>query len=138
MATVRISVCRAIGGMDSARVMASERAGGLFLNAVKTGNVPNWTGWPMFSKSANTCCAKISRRLLPARNLMRAFLVGIALAICCSTFATAQLDEIFKKAGEALTHRDTSGLSDDKIIAGLKQALRVSTGKAVALTGIPD
>jgi hypothetical protein len=31
-----------------------------------------------------------------------------------------------------------SGLSDDKIIAGLKQALTVSTGKAVASTGRPD
>jgi hypothetical protein len=30
------------------------------------------------------------------------------------------------------------GLSNDKIVAGLKQALTVSTGKAVALTGKPD
>src|SRR5437879_13537943 len=69
---------------------------------------------------------------------MHAFLLGIALSRCWSTFAAAQFDEILKKAGEALEHRDTSGLSDDKIIAGLKQALRVSTGKAVALTGRPD
>ena len=47
------------------------------------------------------------------------------------------MDEILKKAGAALGH-DTSQLSDDKIIAGLKEALQVSTGKAVALTGKPD
>lgn len=47
------------------------------------------------------------------------------------------MDEILKKAGAALGH-DTSQLSDDKIIAGLKEALQVSTSKAVALTGKPD
>lgn len=52
--------------------------------------------------------------------------------------AAAQLDDIIKKAESSLGNRDTSGLSDDKIIAGLKQALQVSTGKAVALTGRPD
>src|SRR5215470_9060899 len=69
---------------------------------------------------------------------MRRFLFSISLAccLCCSSFA--QLDDILKKADEALNQRDTSGLSDDKIIAGLKQALQVSTGKAVALTGKPD
>jgi len=69
---------------------------------------------------------------------MRRFLFSISLAccLCCSSFA--QLDDILKKADAALEHRDTSGLSDDKIIAGLKQALQVSTSKAVALTGKPD
>ena len=67
---------------------------------------------------------------------MRPFLLGMILALCCS--ASAQLDEVLKKAGEAINQRDTAGLSDDKIIAGLKQALQVSTGKAVALTGRPD
>lgn len=69
---------------------------------------------------------------------MRLFLLSIALAFCCSAYTAAQLDEALKRAGETLGHRDTSGLSDDKIIAGLKQALQVSTGKAVALTGKPD
>lgn len=69
---------------------------------------------------------------------MRAVLLGISLTLCCSVHTAAQLDEVLKKAGEALGQRDTSGLSDDKIIAGLKQALQVSTGKAVALTGKPD
>jgi hypothetical protein len=69
---------------------------------------------------------------------MRLLLLSVALALCCSTCTAAQLDEVLKKAGEALGQRDISGLSDDKIIAGLKQALQVSTGKAVALTGKPD
>ena len=45
---------------------------------------------------------------------------------------------IIKKADETLNQRSTTGLSNDKIIAGLKEALQVSTGKAVALTGKPD
>ena len=72
---------------------------------------------------------------------------GVSCARCCSTsfsfsrfctFAAAQFDDIIKKAGETLSHGSTSGLSDDKITAGLKQALQLSTGKAVSLTGRPD
>src|SRR5580692_9227241 len=69
---------------------------------------------------------------------MRACLLGIALALCCSTYSAAQLDDMLKKAEGTLDHRDTSGLSEEKIIAGLKQALQVSTGKAVNLIGKPD
>ena len=69
---------------------------------------------------------------------MRSLFLMLVLA-CISTLpASAQLDDILKKAGDALEHRDTSSLSDDKITAGLKQALQLSTGKAVALTGRPD
>jgi hypothetical protein len=50
----------------------------------------------------------------------------------------AQLGDILKKADETLNQRNTSGLSNDKIVAGLREALQVSTGKAVALTGRPD
>jgi len=67
---------------------------------------------------------------------MRGLLCGIVLALCCT--ATAQLEDVLKKAEGAINQRDASGLSDDKIIAGLKQALQVSTGKAVSLTGRPD
>jgi len=69
---------------------------------------------------------------------MRILVLSIAVALGCSTHAAAQLDEILKKAGDTLAHGNTTGLSNDKIIAGLKQALQVSTGKAVALTGRPD
>jgi len=66
------------------------------------------------------------------------FFAAIVFALCCSTYITAQLDEALKKAEGSLDHRDTSGLSNDKIIAGLKEALQVSTTKAVAVTGRPD
>jgi hypothetical protein len=69
---------------------------------------------------------------------MRSSLLAIALALSCSISAVAQLDDILKKADASLERRDTSSLSDSKIVSGLKQALQVSTSKAVALTGRPD
>jgi hypothetical protein len=69
---------------------------------------------------------------------MRVFVSAIVLAVCCSTYSGAQLDEALKKAEGALGQHGTAGLSHDKIVAGLKQALQVSTGKAVATTGKPD
>lgn len=68
---------------------------------------------------------------------MRVLILSIVLALFCCT-CTAQLGDILKKAGEALGRNNASGLSDDKITAGLKQALEISTGKAVSLTGRPD
>lgn len=64
------------------------------------------------------------------------FAIVVSVSLCYS--AQAQLDQILKRADETLNQRNTSGLSNDKIIAGLKEALRVSTGKAVAATGKPD
>jgi hypothetical protein len=69
---------------------------------------------------------------------MRSILFAIVLALCFSTYSAAQLDDILKKAEDTMGHRDTAGLSNDKIISGLKEALQVSTGKAVAATGKPD
>ena len=69
---------------------------------------------------------------------MRAFALSVLIVLCCSICSPAQLDDILKKAGEAIGNSDTAGLSNDKIVAGLKEALQVSTGKAVALTGRPD
>jgi hypothetical protein len=67
---------------------------------------------------------------------MRPTLLAIILSLCCT--ANSQLDQILKKADETFNQRNTSGLGNDKIIAGLKQALQVSTGKAVAVTGKTD
>lgn len=67
---------------------------------------------------------------------MRFVILALVLSIPCP--AQTQLGDILKKADEALNQRSTSSLSNDKIIAGLKQALQVSTGKAVAVTGRPD
>lgn len=69
---------------------------------------------------------------------MRSFLPVVVLSLCCSVYTTAQLDEVLKKAEGSLDHRDTSGLSNDKIVSGLKEALQVSTTKAVAITGKRD
>jgi hypothetical protein len=55
-----------------------------------------------------------------------------------SGLAHTQLGDILKKADRALHQPSAAGLSNDKIVAGLKQALQLSTGKAVGLTGTPD
>jgi hypothetical protein len=62
----------------------------------------------------------------------------LVLILCLSGPAPAQLGDILKRADEALNQRSTAGLGNDKIIAGLKEALQVSTQKAVAITGKPD
>src|ERR1039457_7090936 len=64
--------------------------------------------------------------------LLRLSLLTIALALCCCTYAAAQSDDTLKKVDTA------SSLSDDQIVAGVKQALELSTSKAVALTGRTD
>jgi len=70
---------------------------------------------------------------------MRAFLNACLIAVLCfPNLAQAQFGDILKKADEALNQHSTSGPSNDKIVAGLKQALQVSTGKAVAVAGKPD
>jgi hypothetical protein len=62
---------------------------------------------------------------------MRAAFLTAVLFLSC--LAQAQLGDILKEADETLNQRSTAGLSNDKIVAGLKEALQVSTGKAVAL-----
>jgi hypothetical protein len=52
--------------------------------------------------------------------------------------AQSPLDDLLKKAQQATQSNNASGLSNSKITAGLKQALQISTGKAVAATGKPD
>jgi Protein of unknown function (DUF4197) len=67
---------------------------------------------------------------------MRGAFLGAVLIL--AHVAQGQIGDILKKADEAINQRSTNGLSNDKIIAGLKEALQVSTGKAVQLTGRPD
>ena len=64
--------------------------------------------------------------------------IALLSFLLLASLARGQLGDILKKADDALNQRSTAGLTDDKIIAGLKEALQVSTGKAVALTGKPD
>jgi hypothetical protein len=71
------------------------------------------------------------------KNPTRASLL-FAILILCSAIATAQLDQALKRTDSALGYSDVSGLSDEKIVAGLREALQVSATKAVALTGRTD
>jgi hypothetical protein len=70
--------------------------------------------------------------------LFLATLLPATLTTIC--LAQSPLDDL-KKTAEAVLgspKNGAEGLSDDRITAGLKEALRVSTGKAVASTGRPD
>ena len=66
------------------------------------------------------------------------FLLVFLLTFLAPCTCVAQFGDILKKAEGAMQHSDTSNLSNSKITAGLKEALQVSTGKAVAYTGKPD
>jgi hypothetical protein len=66
--------------------------------------------------------------------------VGFAIAclwlVSAGTLAQSPLDDLRKRAEEALGNK--RGPTDDRIAAGLKEALTVSTRKAVAATGRVD
>ncbi len=65
-------------------------------------------------------------------------ILTITVATLCS--AQTQLGDIWNKASQTASSANlgTAGLSSNKISAGLKEALSVSTSKAVATTGKPD
>jgi hypothetical protein len=65
------------------------------------------------------------------------FLPFMLLLMAAAT-AQSPLDQIKNKIEEAAHGRRSSGLTDDKVISGLKEALRVGTGRAVAATGKTD
>jgi len=67
---------------------------------------------------------------------MRTAFLAAVLSLSC--LAQAQFGELLKRANGALNQHSTAGLSNDKIVAGLKEALQVSTRNAVAVTGKPD
>jgi len=74
---------------------------------------------------------------------LRKLLILVAmLAAVAPTVASQQsqspLDELKRRIEQAAAGNKTGNLSDDKIVAGLREALRVGTGNAVALTGKPD
>jgi hypothetical protein len=69
--------------------------------------------------------------------MIRTIVLFLFISLSCS--AQSQWGDILKKAtGKDTTTTSASGLSNDKITAGLKEALRVSTGNAVQSTGRPD
>src|SRR5579884_1086105 len=66
-----------------------------------------------------------------------AVIIGLFSSHC---LAQIQVDQIWNRAKAAVQNTSPAniGLSDSKISAGLKEALTVSTSKAVAATGRPD
>lgn len=70
------------------------------------------------------------------KKLAHAFTV--ALLLSCFANAQSTWDKIKDQIGAAQKGNNTSGLTNDKITAGLRETLNVSTGKAVAQTGRPD
>lgn len=66
-----------------------------------------------------------------------AFMVATILA-ATSAFAQSPLDQVWQTITKSKGNTTAATLSDEKITAGLKEALKVSTGKAVASTGRPD
>jgi len=72
-------------------------------------------------------------------SLKRLVLALTLMVVCFSTIlAQSPLDELKHKIEEARRGSKSSSLTDDKVISGLKEALRVGTGRAVAETGTPD
>ena len=71
---------------------------------------------------------------------MKYFCTAVVLVFSLVSVAQSPLDEWKKKIEGAVGENKTAsnGLSDDRITSGLKEALRVSTTRAVASTGRPD
>jgi hypothetical protein len=67
---------------------------------------------------------------------MRLVLLALFLSVNCAAQTT--LGDILNKANQTLSQGNAAGLSNSKIVSGLKEALQVSTSKAVASTGRPD
>ena len=76
-------------------------------------------------------------RSCAAKRVSGALTALLGILVCCGP-AQAQWDQILKRASGSVAKRDAAPLSDSKITAGLKQALQISTGNAVARTGRPD
>jgi hypothetical protein len=66
--------------------------------------------------------------------------LAFTLLVLSSTcvFAQSPLDQLWQTITKSKNDPASATLSNDKITAGLKEALKVSTGKAVASTGRPD
>ena len=66
-----------------------------------------------------------------------AFILATVLSTAYS-LAQSPLDQVWQTITNSRSNPTAAALSNDKITAGLKEALKVSTGKAVAATGKPD
>lgn len=71
---------------------------------------------------------------------MKRLIIALVVLPMLLAGASAQtsIGDIWKKIEQARQGKNANTLSDDKIVSGLKEALRVGTGRAVAETGRPD
>jgi len=70
---------------------------------------------------------------------MRTSFLPVVLILVCATVSVAQVDHPPARAADESTGiGEIPSLSDEKIVSGLKEALVVSTTKAIALTGRHD
>src|SRR5262249_46455121 len=78
--------------------------------------------------------------MLPEKGALMRPIPLLWLVLTLAVPSPAQLGAILKTAENAVqsNNTDISGLSTDKITAGLKEALQVSTRNAVSSTGKPD
>lgn len=65
------------------------------------------------------------------------FVTCVLAVLTTSVLAQSPLEQIWKSATKANSNSTAGNLSTDKIAAGLKEALKVSTANAVAKTGKP-
>lgn len=72
------------------------------------------------------------------KTLMRTSLLTIIVVIISCVYAATQAAETAKKTDAVLDQHDSSNLSEDQISAGLKEALAIGTGRAVAIAGKTD
>lgn len=71
------------------------------------------------------------------KNVMRTPLLTIALGLSLCTYSTAQGNKSRTESNASERH-DATVLSEDQIVDGLRQALELAAGRAIALTGKPD
>ena len=69
---------------------------------------------------------------------MKMMIMGFVLGLCASSSAQSPWDAIKDKIKGMQAGTSVNQLSNQKVIAGLKEALQVSTGNAVAATGHVD
>jgi hypothetical protein len=72
--------------------------------------------------------------------MKRHFAIAVVVGFSLAAVAQSSLDDWKKKVEGVLNapKSGSEGLTDERITSGLKEALRVSTGRAVASTGRPD
>lgn len=71
---------------------------------------------------------------------MKRLIIALAVVPILVAGASAQtsIGDIWKKIEHGRQGKNASALSDDKVVSGLKEALRVGTDRAVSETGRPD